>query len=106
METYVAKDIQDGADNIKKILNDAIKELKETGELNSSEKLSNALERIEQIGTENLFPSEGILFNYKDRMYKITGMFADYIALSNIIRNKIAIFFIIMSPSTLNHKLF
>ena len=89
METYVAKDIQDGADNIKKILNDAIKELKETGELNSSEKLSNALERIEQIGTENLFPSEGILFNYKDRMYKITGMFADYIALSNIIRNKI-----------------
>lgn len=89
METYVAKDIQDGSEKAKKILNDAIKELNDSGELDSSEKLSNALERIEQLGIDNLFPSEGILFNYKDKMYKITGMFADYIALSEIIRNKI-----------------
>lgn len=89
METYVAKDIQDGSEKAKQILNDAIKELNDSGELDSSEKLSNALERIEQLGIDNLFPSEGILFNYKDKMYKITGMFADYIALSEIIRNKI-----------------
>lgn len=89
METYVATDIQDGANEAKKILKDAIKELNSTGELSSSEKLSNALKRLEKLGMDNLFPSEGILFIYKDRMYKITGMFADYIALSNVIRNKI-----------------
>lgn len=88
METYVATDIQDGANDAKKILNDAIKELNDTGELSSSEKLSNALKRLEKLGIDNLFPSEGILFVYKDRMYKITGMFADYIALSDIIRTK------------------
>ena len=88
METYVATDIQDGANDAKKILNDAIKELNSTGELSSSEKLSNALKRLEKLGIDNLFPSEGILFVYKDRMYKITGMFADYIALSDIIRTK------------------
>lgn len=88
METYVAKDIQDGANDAKKILNDALKELRSTGELSSSEKLSNALERLEKIGLDNLFPSEGILFVYNDKMYKITGMFADYIALSDVIRNK------------------
>jgi len=88
METYVATDIQDGANDAKKILNDAIAELNSTGELSSSEKLSNALKRIEKLGIDNLFPSEGILFVYKDRMYKITGMFADYIALSDIIRTK------------------
>ena len=88
MKTYVATDIQDGANDAKKILNDAIKELNSTGELSSSEKLSNALKRIEKLGIDNLFPSEGILFVYKDRMYKITGMFADYIALSDIIRTK------------------
>jgi hypothetical protein len=88
METYVAKDIQDGANDAKKILNDAISELNSTGELSSSEKLSNALKRLEKLGIDNLFPSEGILFVYKDRMYKITGMFADYIALSDIIRTK------------------
>lgn len=89
METYVAKDINKGTKAAKKILDDAIKELKVTGELSSSDKLSNALKRLEKLGLDNLFPSEGILFNYKDRMYKITGMFADYIALSDIIRNKI-----------------
>lgn len=88
MKTYVAHDVLDGTETVKRILNDAIKELNQTGELSSSEKLSNALKRIEKLGIENLFPSEGILFNYKDRMYKITGMFADYIALSDIIRTK------------------
>ena len=29
-----------------------------------------------------------IKFKYKDKVYKITGMFADYIALSNVIRDK------------------
>jgi hypothetical protein len=88
MQSCVAKNVDDGAESIKKILKDAIKELNDTGELDSSEKLNNALKRINAIGQENLFPSEGILFIYNDKMYKITGMFADYIALSNIIRNK------------------
>ena len=88
MESYVAKDIQDGSDTIKKILNDAIKELNKTNEFDNSERLYNALQRINDLGQENLFPSEGILFYYNDKMYKITGMFADYIAVSDIIRTK------------------
>lgn len=88
MEKYVAKDPADGSESIKRILNDAIKELQSTGELSSSERLSNALKRIEKLGMENLFPSEGILFNYKGRIYKITGMFADYNVLSKVIRDK------------------
>lgn len=88
METYVAKDIQDGSNAIKKILNDAIKELNKTNEFDNSERLYNALQRINDLGQENLFPSEGILFYYNDKMYKITGMFADYIAVSDIIRTK------------------
>lgn len=88
MKTYIAKDVQDGASSVKRVLNDAIKELNKTGELSSSEKLSNALKRLEKLGIDNLFPSEGILFNYKGNIYKITGMFADYNTVSNIIRDK------------------
>lgn len=88
MKTYVAKDINDGASAIRKILDDAIKELNDSGEI-QTDKLSNALKRLEKLGFENLFPSEGIIFNFKGKMYKITGMFADYIALSNVIRTKI-----------------
>jgi cytidyltransferase-like protein len=88
MKTYVAKDINDGASSIRKILDDAIKELNDSGEI-QTDKLSNALKRLEKLGFENLFPSEGIIFNFKGKMYKITGMFADYIALSNVIRTKI-----------------
>lgn len=90
LQTYVAKDIPDGAATMKKILNDAIADLKTTGELNSVDRLRYALDRINALGgEENLFPSEGIMFNFKGKIYKITGMFADYIALSNVIRDKI-----------------
>ena len=89
LQSYVAKDIPDGAATMKRILNDAIKELKLNGELDSVTKLRYALDRINALGgDESLFPSEGIIFQYKDKIYKITGMFADYIALSNVIRDK------------------
>jgi cytidyltransferase-like protein len=88
LREYVAKDIQDGTESMKKVLNDAITELKKSGELYSVDKLSSALKRITALGEENLFPSEGILFNFKGKIYKITGLFADYITLSNVIRTK------------------
>ena len=71
-----------------RVLKDAITELTKTGEINTVGKLRYALERLNTIGLDNLIPSEGIIFNYKDKVYKITGMFADYIALSNVIRDK------------------
>lgn len=90
LQTYVAKDIPDGAATMRKILNDAIKELRSSGELDNVDKLKYALDRINALGGEkNLFPSEGIMFNFKGKIYKITGMFADYITLSNVIRDKI-----------------
>lgn len=89
LQSYVAKDIPDGAAAMKRVLTSAIAELKASGELNNVEKLRYALDRINALGGEEaLFPSEGIIFQYKDKIYKITGMFADYIALSNVIRDK------------------
>ena len=90
LQTYVAKDIPDGAATMRKILNDAIKDLQSSGDLDNVDKLKYALDRINTLGGDkNLFPSEGIMFNFKGKIYKITGMFADYITLSNVIRDKI-----------------
>lgn len=90
MDVYLAKDIDNGTKAMRRVLNDAIKELRTNGDLDSIDKLRQALNRIESLGGEDaMFPSEGIIFKYKDKMYKITGMFADYIALSDIIRDKI-----------------
>ena len=89
MDAYLARDIDSGTKAMQRVLRDAIKELKATGDLDSIVKLQQALQRIEALGGEEaMFPSEGIIFKYKDKMYKITGLFADYIALSDIIRDK------------------
>lgn len=89
LQTYVATDVVDGKESMKKVLRDAISELQKTGELDSTIKLQQALDRINKLGGEEaLFPSEGMLFKYNDKFYKITGMFADYIQVANIIRKK------------------
>lgn len=88
LKSLVVANADEGKSAMLRVLKDAITELTKTDEINTVGKLRYALERLNTIGLDNLIPSEGIIFNYKDKVYKITGMFADYIALSNVIRDK------------------
>jgi len=47
------------------------------------------LERLERIGgMESIFPTEGIVFKYNGKLYKLTGTFAALNQLLNTIKFK------------------
>ena len=55
---------------------DTIKAVEETEDENKLAKLQLEIERLEDIGINNIIPSEGIVFIYKGKPYKFTGTFA------------------------------
>jgi hypothetical protein len=61
---------------LKKEVLDAIKQVQETGDINKIAKLQIQIERLEDIGINNIVPSEGIVFMYNGKPYKFTGTFA------------------------------
>ena len=53
------------------------KQIENSGDLDVLKKLEYQLKRIEDIGGfDKLVPSEGIVFIYKGKTYKLTGLFA------------------------------
>lgn len=61
---------------IKKKLTDAIKAIKQSNDPNKLRQLDLFLKRVQHMNLERLVPSEGLVFNYKGKMYKYTGLFA------------------------------
>jgi hypothetical protein len=66
----------EAATKLKKQLIDAIKAVQETGDTDQLAMLQQQIERLDDLGIENVVPSEGIVFMYKGKPYKYTGTFA------------------------------
>jgi len=68
------------SDSIRELRSDiakTIKQLKSSTDLSALSKLKRELRRVETIGGfDKIVPSEGLVFMYKGKMYKLTGLFA------------------------------
>tara|TARA_R110002096_G_scaffold141952_1_gene296994 strand:+ start:161 stop:2641 length:2481 start_codon:yes stop_codon:yes gene_type:complete len=74
---YLSVVPSDATKDIKKRIAAKIKVIQQSKDLASLEKLKFELKRIEDLGGfEKLVPSEGIVFVYKGKTYKLTGLFA------------------------------
>jgi hypothetical protein len=63
--------------DMKKRLDQTIKDVKKSGDKKKIEKLKLELERLNSIGgRDKIVPNEGIVFTYKGGTYKLTGTFA------------------------------
>jgi hypothetical protein len=62
--------------SLKKELLDTIKSLQSTDDANKLAKLQTQIERLDDIGVDNVVPSEGLVFIYNGKPYKFTGSFA------------------------------
>jgi len=66
---------------------DTIGEIKSTDNSEATVKMKNELERIKKCGgVDKIAPGEGIVFNYNDELYKLTGLFAPINQLLGIIK--------------------
>lgn len=66
----------EAAASLKQQLMTAIKTIKDSGDINQLAMLQQQIERLDDLGIENVVPSEGIVFMYKGKPYKYTGTFA------------------------------
>jgi hypothetical protein len=64
------------AASLQKELLDTIKTLQNTDDADKLAKLQTQIERLSDIGIDNVIPSEGIVFMYNGKPYKFTGTFA------------------------------
>ncbi len=55
---------------------DAIKQIQQSGDANKLAALQIQLERLQDIGIDSIVPTEGMVFMYKGKPYKLTGAFA------------------------------
>ena len=64
------------AEELKQEVLDTIKKLKDTDDTNKLAALQIQVERLEDVGIDNIVPSEGMVFIYNGKPYKFTGAFA------------------------------
>lgn len=89
IKTFLVANPEETAANIKKELDATIAQIKADNDESALVKMTRWLERLDSVGgTENIFPSEGIVFNYKDKLYKLTGTFTDVHRIISIIKFK------------------
>jgi hypothetical protein len=61
--------------------------IKTNGDLSQIDKVEKELARLDRIGgIESIMPTEGIVFKYKGKIYKLTGTFAAINQLMGIIK--------------------
>lgn len=73
---FLASNNPGAADELRKETLTAIKAIKDSKDVDKIAKLQVELERLNNIGMDNIVPSEGIVFQYKGKPYKFTGAFA------------------------------
>ena len=77
IDSYLAINPKDSVKELRKDIRDVIKQIQSTNDLEVLNKLKYQLKRIEDMGGfDKLVPSEGIVFIYKGKTYKLTGLFA------------------------------
>lgn len=73
---FLAANNPQAASSLKKEVLDTIRELEKTDDQNKLAKLQIQIERLNNLGVDNIVPSEGIVFVYNGKPYKFTGTFA------------------------------
>jgi len=77
IDNFLAANPDESIQELRKDIQNVQKQVKKSGDLEVLKKLEYQLKRIEDIGGfEKLVPSEGIVFVYKGKTYKLTGLFA------------------------------
>ena len=76
-EGFLAANPDKAVQNIRKQIKSAITVVKKGGDLKKLNRLSQQLNKLNSIGgTKSIVPSEGLVFVYKGKTYKLTGAFA------------------------------
>ena len=77
VDNYLAVNPKESVKELRKDIQNVIKQIKNSKDLDVLKKLEYQLKRIQDIGGfDKLVPSEGIVFTYKGKTYKLTGLFA------------------------------
>lgn len=78
LQTLLAANPEESTKQLKTDLAKAIEDIKKSGDESALEKMKKHLERLEMAGgMDAVFPSEGLVFDYDGKMYKMTGTFTD-----------------------------
>jgi nicotinamide mononucleotide adenylyltransferase len=89
LKTFLAANPEESAVNIKKELESTISQIKSENDESALSKMGSWLERLEAAGgSENIFPSEGVVFDFKGKIYKLTGTFTDVHHIISILKYK------------------
>ena len=77
MKDSIKIEIPSNLEQFKKDLKSTISSLQKVGDLTKMSQLKRHLERLNKAGGfKRIVPSEGLVFNYKGKTYKLTGTFA------------------------------
>ena len=77
IENFISASPEDSVRNIKKDLKSTVSSLQKGGDLTKLSQLKRHLKRLSKAGGfKRIVPSEGVVFNYKGKTYKLTGTFA------------------------------
>jgi len=84
---FVAANPDAEMQRLHKELRDEAAKIKKSGDIKQIEKVEAELARLDRIGgIESIIPSEGLVFMYKGKIYKLTGTFAAINQLMGIIK--------------------
>ena len=84
---FLAANPSDEAQRLRAQIQTAGSKIKKTGGVEQIKKVEAELARLDRIGgIESIFPTEGIVFKYKGKIYKLTGTFAAINQLLGIIK--------------------
>ena len=73
----------DAAESIRNDLDSTIKELRKTTDIKKMAQVKQQLANLECMG-DSIVPTEGIVFMFKDKLFKFTGTFASMNQLMNL----------------------
>ena len=77
IENFISVSPEDSVRSIKKDLKSTVSSLQKGGDLTKLSQLKRHLKRLSKAGGfKRIVPSEGVVFNYKGKTYKLTGTFA------------------------------
>lgn len=85
IDTFISANPDTAVQQLRKSIAQQIAQIKKSNDISAIDKMQGILKKIEGMGGfKDLVPSEGIVFRYHNKLYKITGLFAPVNALMGI----------------------
>ena len=77
IDTFISANPDEGVKQLRKNIAQQISAIRSSNDVASIDKMNGILQKIDSIGGfDRLVPSEGLVFQWKGKLYKITGLFA------------------------------